>query len=164
VTGPHDWTRDGFRISTAPGRLDLDVIHGFLWNSYWAAGIPREVVERSIRGSLCFGLYRESGGQIGFARVITDRATFAHLADVFVREPWRGRGLSKWLLETILAHPELQGLRRFSLGTKDAHTLYARFGFMALEEPSRWMEILRPDVYRSGPADPLPTERLSREI
>ena len=97
MTGHHEPSRDGFLISTDPGRLDLDVIHGFLRSSYWAAGIPREVVERSIRGSLCFGLYQDGEGQIGFARVITDRATFAHLADVFVLEPWRGRGLSKWL-------------------------------------------------------------------
>lgn len=144
--------RDGFRISTDPARLDVDVIHGYLAQSYWATGIPREIVERSIRGSLCFGIYEAVAGkperQIGFARVITDRATFAYLADVFVLEGWRGRGLSKWLLETILAHPDLQGLRRFCLGTRDAQSLYARYGFANPKDPTRWMEILRPDAYR----------------
>jgi N-acetylglutamate synthase-like GNAT family acetyltransferase len=153
----YDGERDGFRISTDPARLDVDVIHGFLAQSYWAKGIPREIVERSIRSSLCFGIYEapsrgrgESEKQIGFARVITDRATFAYLADVFVLEGWRGRGLSKWLLETILAHPDLQGLRRFCLGTRDAQGLYARYGFANPKDPSRWMEIVRPDAYRTG--------------
>ena len=147
---PLAWVRGGFRISTDPARLDLGVIHGFLSGSYWARGIPREVVERSIRGSLCFGVYEEGGPQVGFARVITDRATFAYLADVFVLESHRGRGLSKWLLERILAHPDLQGLRRFLLGTKDAHGLYARFGFAPPKDPSLWMEVFRPDVYRTS--------------
>lgn len=148
--------RDGFRISTDPERLDVDVIHEYLAaRSYWAKGIPREIVERSIRGSLCFGIYETDAGgeserQIGFARVITDRATFAYLADVFVLEGWRGRGLSKWLLETILAHPDLQGLRRFCLGTRDAQRLYARYGFANPKDPSRFMEILRPDLYRTS--------------
>jgi len=150
VAAPLAWVRGGFRISTDPARLDLGLIHGFLSGSYWARGIPREVVERSVRGSLCFGLYEEGGSQVGFARVITDRATFAYLADVFVLESQRGRGLSKWLLERILAHPDLQGLRRFLLGTKDAHGLYARFGFAPPKDPSLWMEIFRPDAYRTS--------------
>ena len=147
----------GFCISTNPARLDVDVIHGYLAQSYWAKGIPREIVKRSIRCSLCFGVYEaadpergESERQVGFARVITDRATFAYLADVFVLEGWRRRGLSKWLLETILAHPDLQGLRRFCLGTRDAQGLYARYGFANPKDLSRWMEILRPDVYRTS--------------
>jgi len=140
---------DRFRISTDPSLLDLDVIHGFLTRSYWATGIPRERVERSIRGSLCFGLYAEDGEQAGFARVVTDRATFAYLADVFVLEPWRGRGLSKRLVETVLAHPDLQGLRRFCLATQDAHGLYARYGFAPPADPSRWMEIVRPGLYET---------------
>jgi GNAT superfamily N-acetyltransferase len=148
--GTREWVRGRFRISTDPAALDVDVIHGFLTRSYWAEGIPREVVERSIRGSLCFGLFAEDGAEVGFARVITDRATFAYLADVFVLEGFRGRGLSKWLLETILAHPDLQGLRRFNLGTRDAHGLYAQFGFAPPKNPSIWMEIHRPDVYRAG--------------
>ena len=153
----YDGERDGFRISTDRARLDVDLIHGYLAQSYWAKGIPREIVERSIHSSLCFGIYEaagpgsgESEKQIGFARVITDKATFAYLADVFVLEGWRGRGLSKWLLETILAHPDLQGLRRFCLGTRDAQGLYARYGFANPRDPSRWMEILRPDVYRTS--------------
>jgi GNAT superfamily N-acetyltransferase len=141
--------RDGFSISTDPARLDLDLVHATLAESYWAKGIPRETVERSVRGSLPFGIYEEGGAQVGFARVITDRATFAYLADVFIIEAYRGRGLAKWLLETILAHPDLQGLRRFCLGTRDAHGLYARYGFAAQEDPSRWMEVLRPDIYRA---------------
>ncbi len=153
----YEGKRNGFRISTDAERLDVDVIHEYLARSYWAKGIPREIVERSIRGALCFGVYEatgpgrgESEKQIGFARVITDRATFAYLADVFVLEGWRGRGLSKWLLETILAHPDLQGLRRFCLGTRDAQGLYARYGFANPKDPSRWMEILLPDAYRTG--------------
>lgn len=141
--------RGAFLVSTDPERLDIDVVHGFLTRSYWAAGVPREVVARSIPHSLCFGLY-EWERQVGFARVVTDRATYAYLADVFVLESHRGRGLSAWLMEAILAHPDLQGLRRFSLATKDAHGLYARFGFTALGAPERHMEILRPDVYRAA--------------
>jgi GNAT superfamily N-acetyltransferase len=138
-----------FLVSTDTERLDLDVVHGFLTRSYWAAGIPREVVARSIPHSLCFGLY-EWGRQIGFARVVTDRATFGYLADVFVLESHRGRGLSKWLLRAILDHPDLQGLRRFALATKDAHGLYAQFGFTALLAPERHMEILRPGAYQAA--------------
>lgn len=141
--------RGAFVISTDAERLDLDVVHGFLTRSYWSAGVPRAVVARSMRHSLCFGLY-EWERQVGFARVITDRATFAYLADVFVIESHRGRGLSKWLMEAILAHPDLQGLRRFSLVTKDAHGLYAGFGFAPLGAPERHMEMLRPDVYRAA--------------
>jgi GNAT superfamily N-acetyltransferase len=141
--------RGGFLISTDPARIDLDVVHGYLARSYWAAGVPREIVARSISHSLCFGLY-EWDRQVGFARVVTDRATFAYLADVFVLESHRARGLSKLLMQAIVEHPDLQGLRRFSLSTKDAHGLYAMFGFTALRAPERHMEVLRPDLYRAA--------------
>jgi GNAT superfamily N-acetyltransferase len=144
-----EWTRDGFTISTDPARIELDVVHGFLAASYWAAGIPREVVRRSIEHSLCFGLYHE-GRQIGFARVITDRATFAYLGDVFVLEAYRGRGLARWLLEVIQAHPDLQGLRRWVLLTRDAHALYRQAGWTSLAAPDRYMELWFKDAYRRG--------------
>jgi GNAT superfamily N-acetyltransferase len=138
---------DGISISADPALLDLDVIHGFLKSAYWCEGLPREVIERAIRNSLCFGVY-DHGRQIGFARMITDRATYGYLADVFVLEPHRGRGLSKRLMQAIVAHPDLQGLRRWSLITRDAHGLYAQFGFQPLSQPERHMEILNPDVYK----------------
>ena len=145
--------RDGYVISTDPDRLQLDVIHGYLTESYWAKGIPRTLVERSIQHSLCFGLYKASE-QVGFARAVTDLATFAYLADVFVVETHRGKGLSKWLMETIVAHPDLRDLRRWHLVTRDAHGLYARFGF-AEPKPGRHMEKRRDNPYggtRSGPS------------
>jgi len=117
-----------FLISTDRSKLDLDVIHKFLTLSYWAAGIPRATVARSIENSLCFGVY-DNSNQIGFARVISDFATYAYVADVFILEPYRERGLGKELMASIMAHPELQGLRRWSLGTRDAQGLYAQFGF-----------------------------------
>jgi GNAT superfamily N-acetyltransferase len=133
------WERGEYLISTAPERLDLDVIHRFLSEeSYWAPGVEREVVARSIEHSLCFGLY-QGDAQVGFARVVTDRAAFAWLADVFVLPSHRGRGLGKWLVETVLAHPDLRGLRRFMLGTADAHSLYERYGFGPVD-PARTME------------------------
>src|SRR6202048_3778160 len=119
----------GFLISTNRGLLDLDVIRGFLTNSYWAKGISREVVARSIEHSLCFGIYDAKGSQVGFARVISDRATYAYLGDLFVLESHRGRGLSKWLMECIVRHPALQNLRCWILLTRDAHALYSQFGF-----------------------------------
>jgi GNAT superfamily N-acetyltransferase len=118
--------------------------------SYWAPGIPRHVVERSLKNSLCFGLFHESQ-QIGFARLVTDRATFAWLADVFVIEAFRSQGLGKWMTESLLRHPDLQGLRRILLGTRDAHGLYAQFGFMPLAEPSRFLEIHWPNLYLTDP-------------
>jgi GNAT superfamily N-acetyltransferase len=142
--------RDRFVISANPELLDLDVIHGFLTDCYWAKGIPREVVARSIENSLCFGVYAD-GKQVGFARVISDFATYAYVADVFVLESSRGHGLGKWLMECIMRHPELQGLRRWSLVTRDAHGLYERLGFKPLKKPQNYMELHRPDVYkRSG--------------
>ena len=138
-----------YEISTDPTRLDPEVIHGYLTQSYWSPGIPRAVVERAMANSMCIGLYR-GAEQVGFARVVTDRATFAYLADVFVLEPHRGIGLSKQLMAFIMSHPDLQGLRRFMLGTKDAHSLYQQFGFTELANPARMMEILQPDVYRQA--------------
>jgi N-acetylglutamate synthase-like GNAT family acetyltransferase len=139
--------RDEFVVSDDPARLDLDFIHRSLAEeTYWARGIPRSVVERAVRHSLCFGLYG-AAGQVGMARVITDRATFAYLCDVFIAKDCRGRGLGVWLVECILAHPDLQGLRRFSLLTKDAHELYRRFGFHKPDEPDNYMEIRWRDVY-----------------
>ena len=139
-----------FLISTERARLDLDVIHGFLTNCYWAKGIPREIVTRSIEHSLCFGIYDGRGAQVGFARVISDFATFAYLGDVFVLEPYRGRGLSKWLMQCIMQHPALQGLRRWILLTRDSHGLYSQFGFTPLRAPERYMELHRSDVYEGS--------------
>jgi GNAT superfamily N-acetyltransferase len=143
---PSEWQRDGFTVSCDPARIDRNAVHSFLHASYWAAGIPREVVDRSIDGSLCFTLLAGST-QIGFARVITDRATFAYLGDVHVLPQWRGRGLGKWLMECVLTHPQLQGLRRWALVTRDAHDLYAPLGFRPLANPAGYMELHRPDVY-----------------
>ncbi len=136
-----------FLISTDRARLDLNVVHGFLTNCYWAKGVPREVVERSIRNSLCFGVYDSSGAQVGFTRVISDFATYAYICDVFVLESHRGRGLGKWLMQCIVEHPALQNLRRWTLATLDAHGLYAQVGFTPLQSPARYMERFRPDLY-----------------
>lgn len=137
-------------ISNDKGLLDVSMIYEYLSKtSYWAKNIPREVVEKSIAYSLCFGVYSKDETQVGFARVITDRATFAYLADVFILEQHRGNGLSKWLIEVIQSHPELQGLRRWMLGTRDAHGLYAQFGWSEIPEETRkrFMQRHFPDVY-----------------
>jgi GNAT superfamily N-acetyltransferase len=139
--------RGEFLLSTDPARLDPAVIHSFLTQCYWAKGIPREIVARSIEHSLCFGIYDGTGAQIAFARVISDFATLAYLGDVFVLESHRGRGLSKWMMESILGHPALQGLRNWILLTRDAHGLYSQFGFTPVKAPERYMERHRPDVY-----------------
>ena len=156
--------RSEFVVSTDQKRLDLDMIHSFLTGCYWAKGIPRDVVARSIEHSLCFGIYHEVSGeppllsnaeregaamQVGFARVITDFATIAYLGDVFVVESHRGRGLSKWMMECILQHPALQGLRRWILLTRDAQGLYSQFGFTPVRAPERYMELHRPQVYET---------------
>lgn len=141
-----DWKRDDFTISTEKERLDRGAIHEFLSNSYWAKGIPRELVDRSIRNSLCFGLY-EGDALIGFARVITDKATFGYLSDVFVLESHRGRGLATWFIEVVFSHPDLQNLRRWMLATADAHGLYRKVGFTELAKPERIMEKILPDPY-----------------
>lgn len=145
--------RDEYLISTDSLLLDVDAVHAFLTACYWAEGIPRDVVARSLAGSLCFGLYHAPAGgtrpsQIGLARVITDRATFAYLCDVYVLESHRGRGLGKWLMSVVRAHPDLQGLRRFLLYTRDAHRMYARFGFTPAQMPERAMEIVDREVYK----------------
>ena len=157
-----EWTRDGFTISTERRRLDRQAIHRFLSeDSYWARDIPRAIVDRSIDNSLCFGLY-EGDRQAGFARVVTDFATFAYVGDVFVLPPHRGRGLSKWLMEVVMAHPDLQGLRRWSLATRDAHSLYERFGFRTPAHPERLMEIVDFEIYRKAEASPGKGERPGR--
>jgi len=141
------WTLGEYEISTDPAKIDVGVVHWFLTNCYWARGIPEEVVRRSIENSICFGLYK-NGKQVGFARVITDRATFAYVADVFILLQYRGHGHSPWLMECILAHPDLQGLRRWALVTADTHGLYEQFGFTLVKHPERWMEIHDTDVYK----------------
>jgi GNAT superfamily N-acetyltransferase len=138
-----EWRRGEYLISTDKERLNVELVHRFLKGSYWASGIPEEIVRRSIDNSLVFGVYTEDE-QVGFARVVTDYATFAYLADVFVLEAHRGRGLGKWVIEVITSHPRLQGLRRWMLATRDAHKLYRRYGFAELERPEIFMEILAP--------------------
>ena len=139
--------RGEFLVTTDPTRLNIEFIHGYLTRSYWSEGISRDIVERGIANSLCFGVY-EGDQQVGFARVITDYATFAYLADVFIIESQRGKGLSKFLMECIIRDPRLQGFRRWILGTRDAHGLYAQYGFKSLAKPDRFMEIHNPDVYK----------------
>lgn len=140
--------RDSYLISTDPTLLDIDAIEGFLRASYWAPDRAREVIERSLERSISFGVYLVGTGaddtrprQVGYARVVTDRATFAWLCDVFLDESVRGEGLGTWLVETVLEHPDIGGLRRIMLATRDAHDLYGRLGFQALSEPGRYMEL-----------------------
>lgn len=140
------YTNGQYWITTDPQKLDLDAIHAFLGRSFWAEGIPKETMAKAIANSLCFGLF-DGGDQVGLARVVTDRATFAYLCDVYVLETHRGRGLGKWLIETVMAHPDLQGLRRFQLVTRDAHGLYSRHGFETPSNLDRHMEIFRPGMY-----------------
>lgn len=141
---------EGYTISEDISEMDFQVLHRYLSNSYWSKGIPFETMREALTNSLCFGVLTQSGSQIGFARMITDRATFAYLADVFILEEHRGKGLSKYLMETILHHRDLQGLRRIMLATKDAHGLYQQFGFEALANPEKLMELLKPDIYQTG--------------
>jgi N-acetylglutamate synthase-like GNAT family acetyltransferase len=137
----------GYEISTDQDRLDVDLVFRFLSEeSYWSTGIPRAVVERSIKNSMCFVVYHGEA-QVGFARIVTDKATFALVADVFILEPHRGNGLSKWLMRQVMEHPDLQGLHRLLLLTSDAHSLYAQFGFTEIGNAWRFMEALYPDVY-----------------
>ncbi|HWS17809.1 MAG TPA: GNAT family N-acetyltransferase [Candidatus Elarobacter sp.] len=142
----HLWSHSDYEISTDPTRVDIRMVYEFLTNAYWAKEIPVETVRRSIENSICFGVYH-GRQQVGFARIISDRATFAYLADVFILPAYRGRGLSRWLMECIVGHPDLQGLRRWMLVTQDAHGLYAKFGFTAIKNSEPWMEIHRADVY-----------------
>jgi GNAT superfamily N-acetyltransferase len=132
-------SRHGYVVDDDPARLDLDVVHGYLRTAYWSPGVPREVVERAVANSVVAGLYDADGRQVGFARAVTDRATFAWIADVFVLESERGNGLGRFVVETLLAHPDLQGLRRLMLATADAHDLYRSYGFSDLSEPSRFL-------------------------
>jgi GNAT superfamily N-acetyltransferase len=150
--GDVEQNRLGYRISADADEMDLDAIHDYLSRSYWSPGIPRDVVAKAIDGSLCFGVFAHER-QVGFARVITDRATFAYLCDVYVLEDHRGHGLAAWLMETVIAHPHLQGLRRFALATRDAHGLYEKFGFVPLARPEMFMEINRPGIYLPQPTD-----------
>jgi len=139
--------RPGYRLGFAPEDIDAAAAHAFLTRSYWCEGIPLATVQRAIENSLCIALHAEGQGQVGFARVVTDRTTFAYLCDVYVLEDHRGRGLADWMVQSLLAHPDLQGLRRFMLFTRDAHPLYARHGFKALATPERGMEVVRPGIY-----------------
>lgn len=144
---------DGYEISMAQGRLDVDAIHDYLTRSYWSPGIPRDIVERALRNSLCVAAYAPDGAQVGLSRVVTDHATFAYLCDVYVLEGHRGRGLSKAMLRAVMAHPALAGARRAMLATRDAHGLYRQFGFEDVRTNGVLMEILRPDIYRLRGAD-----------
>ncbi|NJR71934.1 MAG: GNAT family N-acetyltransferase [Gammaproteobacteria bacterium] len=142
-------TREGYTLTFDKCALDITAIHAYLSKSYWSTDIPRATVQRAIDNSLCAGVFYQAA-QIGFARVVTDKATFAYLCDVYILDAHRGLGLSKWLLKTIQSRPELQGLRRFIFGTRDAHGLYAQFGFTPLSNPSRMMEILLPTIYETA--------------
>ena len=145
----NSWVNGQFTVTCDTSRMDRTVIAEFLASTYWAHGIPAATVEKSLANSLCFALL-DTEEQIGFARVITDYATIAYLADVFVLPQYRGRGLSKWLMECVLSHPELQGLRRWILATLDAHGLYARYGFTPLKRPEIFMERHNPNAYGAG--------------
>lgn len=145
---PFEVTRaDGLLVSTDPARLDLDAIHRWISNSYWAAGIPRETMARAMDGSLCFGLY-DGSRQLGLARVITDGATFAYVCDVYVDDARQRGGLGTWLMQCVHQHPSLQGLRRWLLVTRDAHNLYRRAGYVPLARPDGWLEKHKPNAYR----------------
>ena len=142
-----EWQKDDYLLSTDRSKIDINAVHDFLSRSYWAEGIPIETLRRSIENSLCFAIYQQEM-LVGFGRVISDFATFAYLADVFVLPEHRGKGLSKWLIQIIIDHPQLQGLRRFTLATRDAHSLYAQFGFSVFDKPERWMHRHDPEVYK----------------
>jgi GNAT superfamily N-acetyltransferase len=147
---PYERHHENFTVSDDPARLDAGAIHDFLAQSYWAEEIPRALVERALANSLCFGLY-DGGRQIGLARMVTDRATFAYLCDVYVLPDYRGKGLGRWLMECVMQHPDLAGLRRMLLVTRDAHELYRPFGFSKLSDPRNHMEISRPGLYKKRP-------------
>lgn len=142
----HEFQKDEYSISTDKSKLQFNVIHAFLSTSYWSPNVPMEIVKRAAENSVTFGIYKNKA-QVGYARIISDCATFAYLADVFILESERGKGLSKWLIESIMQLPELQGLRRWSLATRDAHSLYAKFGFTPLQNPEIMMQIARPNIY-----------------
>ncbi|EGT3625151.1 GNAT family N-acetyltransferase [Morganella morganii] len=136
-----------YRVSTEQSEMDFEVIHGFISNSYWAQGMPKALLRKALANSLCFGVFDKDKQQVAFGRLITDKATFAYLADVFVLESHRGLGLSKLMMASIMEHPELQGLRRIMLATRDAHGLYAQFGFNAVDTPETLMQIRLENPY-----------------
>lgn len=146
-TEPLRWQRDGYAIDTDPARLDLAIAHAFIAATYWARGIPFDTFRRSVEGALCFGVYHGEA-LVGFARVISDGATIAYLGDVYIDPPHRGQGLSKWLMDCIVGHPGLQGLRRWILLTGDAHGLYRQYGFTDIAAPALWMERADLNVYK----------------
>jgi GNAT superfamily N-acetyltransferase len=146
--------RGGFELDDDPDRVDVDVTWGYLRGSYWSPNVPREVVERAIQGSLCLGLYAPDGSQAGFSRAVTDRATYAWIADIFVLEPYRGRGLGVWMIETLLGHAALDGVRQIVLATRDAHDLYARFGFVR-EGELRMAKSISPEALYGTPGEKL---------
>lgn len=136
-----------FKIASDPKLVDIGLVHSFLSNSYWAKGIPIDTLKKSISNSLVFGVYSTSEEQVGFARVVTDKATFAYLGDVFILDAYRGLGLSKLLMDAVVSHPDIQGLRRFMLATSDAHSLYSKYGFQSVENPEVFLQIWQPNVY-----------------
>jgi GNAT superfamily N-acetyltransferase len=156
-----EWTRGKFTVTTNPENQDLEVIHAFLQQSYWAKGIPKETVARSLKGALCFALLC-SGKQIGFARVISDFATIAYLGDIFVLPEYRRQGLSKWLMDCVSSHPDLQGMRRWILATSDAHGLYEKHGFTALKQPNVFMERHNPNVYSTDAQSVIAADRADK--
>lgn len=141
-----DLTNGTYSVTADRSRIDVDAVHAFLTRSFWARGIAKALVEKSIEHSLCFGVF-DGPAQVAFARVVTDYATYAYLCDVYVLEEYRGRGLGKWMIDFVMTHPELQGVRRFQLVTRDAHGLYSRFGFKTPDNPERHMEIFRDGIY-----------------
>jgi GNAT superfamily N-acetyltransferase len=147
----HNWHHEEYEITTDVARFDMDAIHTFLVRAYWSEDIPKATLLRSIENSLCFGLFENQAqqkNQIGFARIVTDKTTFAYLCDVYVLEAHRGKGLAKWLMQCVMEHSDLQGLRRFMLVTRDSHFLYQPFGFKLAAHPERVMEIARPGIYK----------------
>jgi GNAT superfamily N-acetyltransferase len=144
----HTRAHGAYTLSDDPARLDITAIHAYLARAYWSEQIPRETLERAVRGSLCIGAYDAKGAQVGLVRLISDYATFCYVCDVYVLEPHRGRGLSKAMMAMAMEHPRLQGLRRWNLVTNDAHGLYRQFGFAAPAHPERYMELVVPDIYK----------------
>lgn len=153
MSTPLEHRHGPYLISDDPARLDATAIHAYLTRSYWSENIPLETVQRALHGSLCIGAYTEAGGQVGLVRIISDHATYAYLCDVYVLEEHRGHGLSKAMLALTLRHPKLQGLRSWSLRTRDAHSLYTRFGFKSLEHPESYLTLRFPDIYRQQAED-----------
>lgn len=138
----------GYRVSSEREEMNFDFIHNYISRTYWAEGIPKETLKKALDNSLCFGVFSSEGEQVGFARMVTDQATFAYLADVFIDEAHRGKGLSKWLMQEVHDHPSLQGLRRILLATRDAHSLYQQFGYTPLSSPATFMQKWQPDIYK----------------